>query len=157
FLVIRTRVINRGTEAQAAHLYFSIRPYNPEGISLIKELEFVEDHIWRVNGQTGVILLETPDRVCCSNLREGYVSFLATRSLNRRHVTCEFGMATGLAEYALPRKEGAKRDILVLLTLDPLRQGTLSFPAFATFDYPSTRHQFRDEWQKKTAEGAHLQ
>ena len=42
-----------------AKLYFSIRPYNPEGISLIRSLEFVEQHVWRVDGQTAVVLMET--------------------------------------------------------------------------------------------------
>src|SRR4029077_3178890 len=133
FLVIRTRVTNRAAESRLGKLYFSIRPYNPEGISLIRSLEFVEQHVWRVDGQTAVVLMETPKRVYCSNLKEGDVSFFANKSHSRSHVTCEFGMASGLAEYSLTLKPEEKKELLVLLTLDPVRQGGVSFSSLASF------------------------
>jgi hypothetical protein len=140
-----------------ARLYFSIRPYNPEGISLIRNLEFAEEHLWRVDGQTAVVLMETPKRIYCSNLKEGDVSFFANKSQNRRHITCEFGMATGLAEYPLTLRPEEKKDVLLLLTLDPVQQGGISFSSLASFDYSSVRHQFRTEWEKKLSQGARLQ
>jgi len=156
FLVMRTRVTNCGRESCSAKLYFSIRPYNPEGISLIRSLEFREDHLWRVNGQTGVVLMEPPGRICCSNLKEGDVSFLADTFQERSQISCEFGMATGLSEYPLSLRPEEKRDLLLLLTLDPVRQGKLSFSSLASFDYPSIRNQFRTGWEKRLSEGASL-
>jgi hypothetical protein len=155
-LVIRTRVTNRAAESRLAKLYFSIRPYNPEGISLIRSLEFVEQHVWRVDGQTAVVLMETPQRIYCSNLKEGDVSFFANKSHNRSHVTCEFGMASGLAEYSLTLKSEEKKELLVLLTLDPVRQGGVSFSSLTSFHYSSVRQQFRTEWDKKLSQGANL-
>ena len=157
FLIMRARVTNRGKEPSVARLYFSIRPYNPEGISLIRNLEFVEEHVWRVDGRTAIVLMEPPKRVYCSNLKEGDVSFLADQSKNRKRVTCEFGMATGLAEYPLTLKPEEKKDVELLLTLDPVRQGNISFSSLASFDYPSVRQQFRTEWENRLSQGASLQ
>jgi hypothetical protein len=159
FLIIKTRVTNRGRKPCLVKLYFSIRPYNPEGISLIRSLEFVEDHIWRVNGQTAAILMESPKRIFCSNLKEGDVSFFVGKSQNRRQIDCEFGMATGLAEYPLNLESGgkeAKKDILLLLTMDPDRQGSMSFSSLASFDYSAARQQFRSMWEKKLSQGTDL-
>jgi hypothetical protein len=160
FLVIRTRITNCSAEPRLAKLYFSIRPYNPEGISLIRRLDFVEDHVWKVDGQTAVILMESPKRVYCSNLKEGDVSFFADKTQNRTHIACEFGMATGLVQYTLNLKsegKGAKKDLLLLLTLDPAQQGGISFSSLASFDYPAVRHEFRAQWEKKLSESTQIQ
>src|SRR5262245_15412304 len=149
FLIMRTGVTNRGRKSCSAKLYFSIRPYNPEGISLIRSLEFEEDHVWRVNGQAAVVLMQTPERIYCSNLQKGDVSFFADKSQSCERVTCEFGMATGLSEYPLTLKPGEKKEVFLLLTLDPLRQGGLSFSSLVSFDYSSIRQQFRNEWEKR--------
>ena len=65
-------------------------------------------------------------------------------------------MASGLSEYSLTLKPEEKKEILVLLTLDPVRQGDISFSSLTSFHYSSVRQQFRTEWDKKLSQGARL-
>ncbi|MCI0419511.1 MAG: hypothetical protein L0312_09865 [Acidobacteria bacterium] len=153
--LVRTQITNRASESQTAHFYYSIRPYNPEGISLIRTLEFVERHIWRVNEQLAAVLLEAPNRVYCSDLRDGDVSLTFREPRANHRVVCNTGMATGLAEYALDLRPQQTANFTALLTLsasNPLATGSL----LSNFNYPAVKHQFRKEWQSRLSQGSTL-
>ena len=156
FVLARTQITNRSSEPRGAHFYYSIRPYNPEGISLIRTLEFVDQHVWWVNGQPAVIVLEAPNRVCCSDLRDGDVSLTFRESRSNNQVVCSTGMATGLAEYRLDLKPQQTAHFIALLTL-----GTENALAPASllpnFNYAAVKQQFRKEWQSRLAQGATFQ
>ena len=155
-VLVRTQITNRAHEPQTAHFYYSIRPYNPEGISLVRSLEFLDRHVWRVNGQLAAVLLEPPSRVHCSDLQDGDVSLTVREPLSKNRVVCDTGMATGLAEYTLDLKPQQVANFTALLTLsaaDPLKPASL----VSDFNYPSARHQFRKEWQTRLSQGATLQ
>ncbi|MGH9428034.1 MAG: hypothetical protein ACRD2L_17260, partial [Terriglobia bacterium] len=155
-VLVRTQITNQASESQTAHFYYSIRPYNPEGISLIRTLEFVDQHIWRVNGQHAAILLEAPNRTYCSDLRDGDVSLTFREPRSNNQIVCSTGMATGLAEYRLDLKPQQTSHFTALLTLsgeNQLAPGSL----LSNFNYPAVKHQFRKEWQARLSQGATLQ
>ena len=155
-VLVRTQITNRASESQTAHFYYSIRPYNPEGISLVRTLEFTDQHLWRVNEHLAAVLLETPDRVYCSDLRDGDVSLTFREPRTNHRVVCNTGMATGLAEYALDLKPQEAAHFTALLTLSASNQGTPT-ALLSNFNYPAAKHQFRKEWQTRLSQGATLQ
>jgi hypothetical protein len=93
---------NLETKAVSVSLFVNIRPYNPEGISIIHEIRFVEEeNIFRVNGNDALFLLKKPDRVFCSNQDGGDTSWEAFSERKRKTISCKHGLASAFAEYRL--------------------------------------------------------
>jgi len=154
YVVERVRLVNSGAKPRDFKFYFSIRPYNPEGISLIRHLEFLENRIWQVNDLSAVVLTPVPQRIFCSDMKHGDVSLYLDQKQTRRQVTCEVGMATGLAEYMGSLGPSERTDYLALIPLDP--QKTDLSRLLRPFDYETVRRTFKRAWEKKLSEGAKL-
>lgn len=154
-VLVRTQITNQASESQLARFYYSIRPYNPEGISLVRSLEFLDQQVWKVNDQLAAVLLEPPSRVHCSDLQDGDVSLTVFEPRSRDRVVCQTGMATGLAEYTLDLSPQQTVNFTALLTLganDDLAPDSL----VSSFNYPAVKQQFRKEWQTRLSQGATL-
>ena len=78
--VVRVRLVNDDDQPVSARFYYAIRPYNPEGISLVHNLEFVDNRILMVNQRLGMVLAQPPRRVHCSTLKKGAIASSSIRS-----------------------------------------------------------------------------
>ncbi len=156
YLLVRVRLVNRGTHRKPLKFYFSLRPYNPEGISLIRHLEFKEDRLCLVNGHMAMILEEAPDRVYCSNYEEGDVSLIRTSKQTRPKISCEMGMATGLVEYTISLEPQAQKEYLALLTMTSDVPSLSPSSVLEGFNYQAVRRQFRDRWHDHLSAGAEV-
>jgi len=86
----------------AGSLAVALRPYNPEGISFVEDLEIAPDGLgWIVNGRSAVTFDRTPERDVLSVYRDGDVSHRLKDPTATRSVTCPVGMATALALFPL--------------------------------------------------------
>lgn len=80
-----------------AYLAVSLRPYNPEGVSFIHEVEAVGSG-WVVNGKDSVRFSVEPDRTFFSTYADGDVSTLAlSERIFPLRAVCKVGMATAAA------------------------------------------------------------
>jgi hypothetical protein len=156
YVLQRVRLISQSPDDQSFKFCFSVRPYNPEGISLIRQLEFVQNHVWRVNHRTGVILAQAPERVFCSDLRQGDVSLFLHSRDTRKQVACPVGMATGLAEYAVTLAPQERREFLALMPLAPKKEAQISISDFASLDYEATGRRVKQAWKKMLSPGTEL-
>lgn len=91
-------------------LVFSIRPFNPEGISFINTIEFEdESQSWLINEKESIYLNDPPDKNLISNFKRGDVfhDILKHDEIeNRQKIKCEAGMATAASLYRFePGKE----------------------------------------------------
>jgi hypothetical protein len=101
-LVIDTEINNEGDEENFFELVFAIRPYNPEGISLVKEIEyFAAGCIIKVNKCNEIFLPGIPDEFSVSNFTEGDAAGLTEKGRpgTRYSVYCKYGLATAAAVY----------------------------------------------------------
>jgi hypothetical protein len=115
-VIERVRLQNLLEETIEGRGYFSIRPYNPEGMSLIRHLFYRDDGVWEVNRTVGVLLPEKPARVNCSDQRLGDVSIILPDTLECGRLDCEAGMATALSEYDLSLAPGEIREYTAVCT-----------------------------------------
>ena len=83
-----------------AWLVVSLRPYNPEGISFIHEIEWQRDE-WIVDQQARIRFITPPERHHASNYHHGDVAFHLNDHRQRDKVRCEAGMASAAAMYRL--------------------------------------------------------
>jgi hypothetical protein len=79
----------------------SLRPYNPEGISFIHEIEFdKKENKWKVDKKYELYLSSPPDKHIVSDYRSGDVSLkLRTNEKVCDKIICNVGMATSAAIY----------------------------------------------------------
>ncbi len=88
-------------------LVLTLRPYNPEGISFIHEVELAADRAsWRIEKDTEVNFSAPADRHHCSDYRGGDVSVRLRDHEEQTGSVCDVGMATAAAMFRLEAGEG---------------------------------------------------
>jgi hypothetical protein len=92
----------RATSHHAGWLVASLRPYNPEGVSYVNELEWMADSMgWEINRERKVHFSRMPEQTLLSRYRDGDVYFSLQKKdfVPKSSVTCEVGLATGAVLY----------------------------------------------------------
>ena len=123
---------------------YSIRPFNPEGISLINEIRFdPSENVFIVNQKDTVKFGSSPVRVYCSSFVEGD----AVRALSKNKQTysskCEFGLASAVAVF-----EAEKNDRGITCAFNLNNSGIQNSV--------STPSEVADSWRKKLSHGISL-
>jgi hypothetical protein len=103
-------------------LVVALRPYNPEGISFIHQLELTADRsAWIINGQQSVRFNTSADRHHISNYHDGDVAVLlqdlskADDQLEQIKRQCDVGMVTAAAMFRLHPHQS--RELIVNIPL----------------------------------------
>lgn len=99
-------------------LIVSVRPYNPEGISFVHEIEYdPNEPQWTVNGKDFVRFSPRAGRHYLSEYRHGDVLnlILEGRAAEARSIECDVGLATAAAVFSLEEEPG---DIELRIPLD---------------------------------------
>ena len=156
YVVEQISVENPTSAPCQAVLYVSVRPFNPEGVSLVKRLEYRDDSVF-VNGAPAVRLPQ-PDAVACSTFEDGDVA-LALPALNgKRRVACDAGLATGVAAYRLELAPGESKTLSVLMPMQPEprdEDDPTPLPSIAPAD--ELRAATISTWREKLARGMRVQ
>ena len=111
----------------AGSIAVALRPYNPEGISFVKEIEVMEDGCgWLVNGQHQVLFAQKPVRHLLSTYKAGDVMLRLRESFGGTSVKCPVSMATAVALFPVADLDGAPCEISVPIydELDPRHRPT---------------------------------
>ncbi len=95
-------------------VFVNIRPYNPEGISIIKSIEFDKGMCaFIVNDHPGIYFETQPDRVFCSTQSDGDSSYAAFTDKSAEKSYCKHGLATAFAEYKICLASGEVKELSV--------------------------------------------
>lgn len=101
-------VKNTGGVKRKATLVFSLRPYNPEGLSVVREAA-AGSRGFTANKKTAVVFLNEPDFVDCSNEADGDVSLSLAARRGRGSAKCRVGLANAAAGYDIETEPGAEK------------------------------------------------
>jgi hypothetical protein len=103
-----------------AWLVVSVRPYNPEGVSFIHQIEFHrQDRRWEINEKHNVFLGDQPDKHVISDYRRSDVSLkLQSPQQKKLKITCDVGMATAAGMYRLEPNQQRIMDVAIPLVDD---------------------------------------
>jgi hypothetical protein len=104
---IKTDGYNNASPTRAdTCVIFSIRPFNPEGISLIYSISFNHDaNTFIINNKEQVAFNKTPSFVYCSTFEEGDSFHALTKSEQKFSARCEYGMASAVAVFKCSEEE----------------------------------------------------
>ncbi len=129
WLVEQVTVENPTDAPRAATLYLSIRPFNPEGVARIEDVEFCDAaslgvegsgsdyRAVRVNRALGV-LLPVPDAVACATFAEGDAALALPRLNGKTRAHCNVGLATAVAAYRLELGAGQSATLTALMPME---------------------------------------
>jgi hypothetical protein len=99
-----------------AWLAIVLRPYNPEGVSFIHEVELQEDgQGWLVDGERAVHFSMPAEKHVASTYREGDVFATVPEAKTAQRAICDVGMCTAAALFKL--EPGQTRDVTVRIPL----------------------------------------
>ena len=129
--------ISYKTNSYDWELLISIRPFNPEGGTLIKQLGYIDYENYAsifINNEEEIILLTKPKFVHLSNLEKGDAYFSNT---NLRSITCPYGVATGVFIYPLTPSREAQNIFFYTRTYEQLAYTQLD--PFDTLDQTEKR------------------
>jgi hypothetical protein len=122
FVLEQITVQNLSRFTHHATLYLAIRPFNPEGIALVKDIDyqpvsaFEESAMILINRAPGVYL-PPPDAIASSNFDNGDVA-LALPALNgKTQVHCPAGLATAVAAYNIELNAGESTALTVAMPM----------------------------------------
>ncbi len=133
-----------------AWLVIALRPYNPEGIQFIDRIHFdAAQRQWLVNKGIPVHFRDAPDRVLMSNYAEGDVQAALFTGAPAESVSCEVGLATAAALFALEPGESRKTQLRIPLhskTDDRRTALRTSSEAWSAALSNTARLQIPDSW-----------
>ena len=112
-------VTNHGDQGDEITVHLSIRPYNPEGISLIHKISYRQNAFY-VNGELGAVLMETPHQVICSNLKNGDASiFIRKDAYQSKHSSsCDAGLCNACAGYKMYLNPDEQKNLEFRIPMD---------------------------------------
>jgi len=118
-----------GLAANKAELVISLRPYNPEGVSFINNIDLLKDRSgWRVNGENAIYFDKPLEKNIFSEYHHGDVYSHLISEKDDQQIFCKVGMATAAAVYNL--KAGEARVINVSI---PLSKNAIDEESYETY------------------------
>ena len=109
----------RGGMSKDGWIAVSLRPFNPEGVSLIRTVKFLEENNeWLVDKKQRIQFKEKPDHNVFSYYRRGDVfSRICKQDLKEpnHHINCHVGMATAAALFRIKANE--EKDVCIDIPL----------------------------------------
>ena len=110
----------------AGWLIISLRPYNPEGVSFINDIELTDDRkTWNIDTTSSVHFSDSVDQHYASTFNEGdvYIHLHDSKEDLRKH--CDIGLLTAAALFRLEADTPRKLNIQIPLNKTPAFENRL--------------------------------
>jgi hypothetical protein len=119
----RITIINNGKLSSNLAVCVAIRPFNPEGVSLIHRIEYRPSKQIVIDHSLGVVFAEEPRAVFCSNSEQGdVVNLVRQQNLQswyeenenipeKQSISCTIGLAHAVAVFPLKLLPGERHSI----------------------------------------------
>ncbi len=111
---------NEGDAIQNASIYLAVRPYNPDGISPIREITYFNQQAFIIDNRVGVVLDQAPQHVVCSAFSDGDTSLETAKFDKVLHTICDHSMASAYAEYRCVLAPGQSHVVTCKIPTTPI-------------------------------------
>ncbi len=114
----------KAAAVEGAMVAVALRPYNPEGISIIDQIEVINDRCgWTINGRNVVSFGQEPLQHLLSKYSEGDVAHhLRQAREERKSISCSVGLATAAAIFPARAVDSLEVRIPIYDELEPRRR-----------------------------------
>lgn len=139
-------------------IVFSIRPANPEGISLVRELAYNSKGFWLVEKNLAAILSDRPTKWLALSHERGDVAHAIldeTESIHTAH--CLSGLCTGATVHPISIPPGHATSVHVVMPLEKIPPRLVSYELVSSKQIPVHKHRAREHWEAVMGEGLELE
>ena len=154
-VVEQITIENKMRAPRRATLYLALRPFNPEGVALVREIEYHAPGIFLVNRALGVVLPQ-PDEIACSDFAAGDVALALPKLNGTTRAHCAAGLATAIAAYHVELAPGASQTFTAQmpLTRQDLDDEEIAHPQSLVPNLPpDARAQTITTWRENLGRG----
>jgi hypothetical protein len=155
-VLVQARVVNKTDRSIRPTLYFSVRPFNPEGAALVQSIEAPTKSTLLVNGALGVWFDRPSDLIYCGDAREGDCAFFLHAAASRPATTCPAGLANAFARFPLELPPGGSAAVTAAATTQPVRYKPKRAAELRVYDYRDRRDTARADWRQRAAAGCEV-
>jgi hypothetical protein len=147
-LICKYSVENISHDKIELDIIVAIRPFNPEGVSIVKKLIYnADEKSFLINDSEKIYLSQQPDKIILSNLKNGDSAnlFLHQNSpFYADEIECEYGFANGLAVYNCVIDPLKKQEVTAYVRLDKKK-----------FDFIAlkSKTKIKEDWNHLISEG----
>lgn len=157
FAAHEVRLRNTSSHPVTAELVFSLRPCNPEGFSLIKNLAYNTRGFWNVDGKLAAYFPERPDECTASTHERGDVVRLLELEQSETTVHCPVGLATAASRYRVSLQPGEEIVRYTVMPLEPMNPRFFSFGRFTPEVLAQHRKATENVWRRKMEDGTRFE
>ena len=163
----RIKIVNKSQVPTKVYACVALRPFNPEGVAIIQQVEYKHSRQIYVDRCLGIVFAEEPDWVTCSNAEEGDTvnricqipkgkSWKELLLQDRKHsIICHSGLANAVAVFSLPLLSGESRSLHYSVALGEKKDMTkLRTKSTWRVSYEKRREHQKTRWTKELASGA---
>lgn len=156
WVVAAVTIENPRGEPRMGTLYLAARPFNPEGVSLIKQAEIKplgdkNTAIW-ANGVLGAVV-PSPDAVACSNEDAGDVAWQIPQLDGTTRAESRAGVATAVCAYDLTLPPHTNRNITAIMPMEPVSTET-AIPGWTAPDQlVGVKRELHSRWHEVLSNG----
>lgn len=157
YVVHEASVENTASAAKECDLTFTVRPYNPEGLSLIRNLAYNTKGFWLVDGDLAAFFPEKPDKSLSSDNSDGDISLHLKNGREETTSNCPAGLSTGASTYQLALGAKEKVTRYVVMPIDPLNARFFAYGRFTAESLPAQKEKYVSAWKEKLKEGLSIE
>lgn len=164
-----SHIKNKTKNSQAAVLYIAVRPFNPEGVSPIHQVELKDRRTLYVDKCLGIIFAEPPQRFYCSNASDGDTVNILRKQMEsntwivpsfpdkKTGSNCQQGLANALAGYPVFLEPEEVKSIYMSIALGR-KQDLLKIKPKSTWhiSFDKRKDKHRELWANERSIGARI-
>ncbi|TAH51700.1 MAG: hypothetical protein EYC68_10075 [Chloroflexota bacterium] len=152
WLIAAYTIENPRGDAQSANLFLALRPFNPEGVAVIDNVELRGTELW-INESLGAIL-PTPDAFATSDFENGDVASHLDALNNRSNISDKTGLATFVAAYEIELRPHTHRVITVAMPLTKRNEASAGVVQWLEPNaLAQLKRDFSNRWRTLLAQG----
>ncbi|MAH81226.1 MAG: hypothetical protein CMP39_06110 [Rickettsiales bacterium] len=103
------KIINRSSKPISCSFLLLLSPYNFEGLTSVKKIDFIRHNTFMVNHSIGLICDEKPQNIVCSNYKDGDFESIYSNIEMILSSQCKNFLASSFVEYTFDLNEGEEK------------------------------------------------
>lgn len=157
YTVQEARVTAAARSPAQGKVILSLRPSNPEGISLINNVAYNTKGFWNVEGNVAVHFASKPARSLASTHESGDVARQLDSNRDDTNVHCPVGLATAASVFPFKLEAGESTSIFAVMPMEPLNPRLFPMNRFTPEFLSNAYERTLEKWRAKLQQGTSIE